>query len=290
MLEDSGGSLSLFDTGVGLVIRRYWLLIGIIALVCALATYITCLLLPKWYRAQVVLAPAPQESSAALNSLGGQIGGLAALAGIDIGGGEGFKEEAIARITSREFTFAFINDHDLLPVLFAEEWNAQTKTWRKPERVPSMERAYKFLNDSVRSVSEDRRNGLVKITVDWKDPELAKTWANDLVTRINADRRAVARADAERNLAYLERELEKANVVEVRQLLNRLVESETRKAMLASVREQYAFRVIDPAFLPGRQNIVRPRAVMLSAAALMGGVALGFVIALGLNVFRRDPE
>jgi uncharacterized protein involved in exopolysaccharide biosynthesis len=284
MMDESTQSLSLFDTMVGRVVRTYWPLIVGLGLVCAVATYAYCFFSPKWYRAQAMLAPAPQESGAALNALSGQIGGLAALAGIDIDGGEGFKEEALARLSSREFTFAFINDLNLLPVLFADDWNAKTKSWRDPDEVPTMERAYKFFNDEVRTVSEDRRNGLVKITVDWTDPDLAMSWANELVTRINADRRAVARADAQRNLDYLNRELAQTNVVEVRQLLNRLVESETRKAMLASVREQYAFKVIDPAFRPGRQNIVRPRAVVLSAVALVGGGTLGMLLALVLFV------
>jgi uncharacterized protein involved in exopolysaccharide biosynthesis len=283
MMEEGARSVSLFDTAVGRVVRGYWMLIVGLGLACAIGTYAYCFFSPKWYRAQALLAPAPQESGAALNALTGQIGGLAALAGIDIGGGEGFKEEALARLSSREFTFAFINDLKLLPVLFADDWDPVAKTWRDADDRPTMERAYKFFNDEVRSVSEDRRNGLVKVTVDWTDPDLAMSWANELVTRINADRRVVARSDAQRNLEYLKRELAQTNVVEVRQLLNRLVESETRKAMLASVREQYAFKVIDPAFRPGRQNIVRPRAVVLSAIALVGGSCLGMVLALVLS-------
>lgn len=290
MLEDSGNSLSLFDSPVGQALRRHWLLIAGLAVVAAVTTFVICKISPKWYRAQVVLALAPQESNAALNSLGGQIGGLAALAGLDIGGGEGFKEEAIARLTSREFTFAFINEKQLLPVLFASDWDPQAKDWRSSKRTPSMERAYKFFTQEVYSVAEDRRNGLVNLTIDWKDPQLAMQWANELVGRINADRRAVARADAQRNLEYLSKELEKASIVEVRQLLNRLVESEMRKAMMANVREQYAFRVVDPAFLPGRQNIVRPRAVVLSAIALLGGAALGVLLALGLHALRTGRE
>lgn len=284
MMEEGTQTLSLFDTTVGRVVRGYWMLIVGLGLALAVGTYAYCFFSPKWYRAQALLAPAPQESGAALNALSGQIGGLAALAGIDIGGGEGFKEEALARLSSREFTFAFINDLELLPILFADDWDPAAKAWRDPDDRPTMERAYKFFNDEVRTVSEDRRNGLVKITVDWTDPDIAMRWANELVTRINEDRRAVARADAQRNLEYLNRELERTNIVEVRQLLNRLVESETRKAMLASVREQYAFKVIDPAFRPGRQNIVRPRAVVLSTLALVGGGCMGFFLALVLFV------
>jgi hypothetical protein len=78
----------------------------------------------EWYRAEVLLAPADEKDSA---SLGGQLGGLAALAGVRVGSG-GESAEAIAVLRSREFAREFIEDFDLLTVFFADEWDAQRKT------------------------------------------------------------------------------------------------------------------------------------------------------------------
>src|SRR4029077_2012468 len=131
---------------------------------------------------------------------------------------------------------------------------------------------------------------LIKITIDWKDPTLASEWANKLVARVNADRRAVARAEAEQNLEYLNRELERTNIVELRQAINRLIEREIRKMMLVKVREQYVFKVLDPAFVPGREGVVWPNLAILTIEALVLGGVVGFSCSATIARLRQPVE
>jgi uncharacterized protein involved in exopolysaccharide biosynthesis len=269
------------------VLLGYWKLIAVCALVAAAISIAYCKLSPKWYRAQTLIAAARQEGGSALGPLGGEIGGLASLVGIDIGDGEDQKKEAIARFSSREFVYDFLRTERIIPILFADEWDPVAKKWESPEKAPTMDDAYRFFTQQVAQMSEDRRTGLIKVTVDWTDPKLAMTWANTLVTRINADRRAVARAESERNLEFLDRELERTPIVELRQAINRLVETEIRKRMLVNVREQYAFKVIDPAVVPGIHGVVRPRIAFLTAIALVVGTVLGCGIALLRHFLSR---
>ena len=51
--------------------------------------------------------------------------------------------------------------------------------------------------------------------------------------------------------------------------------------MLVNVREQYSFKIIDPAFVPGVDAVVWPRIAMLTAVALLLGGLVGAGIALG---------
>jgi uncharacterized protein involved in exopolysaccharide biosynthesis len=269
------------------LVVRYWILIAACAAIAGLGAITYSLLSAKWYRAQATVAPARQDASgSSLGALGGQIGGLASLVGVDIGDDEDQRKETLGRLASREFTYDFLRTEGIVPILFADEWDSQAKRWKSPAKAPSIEDAYRVFTARVFTVSEDRRTDLIKITVDWTDPELARTWANNLVTKINADRRAVARSDSERSLEFLSRELEKTSIVELRQAINRMVESEIRKQMLVNVREEYAFKVIDPAFLPGPHSVVRPRIAILTAIGLIIGGLLGFGIALVHN-YRR---
>src|SRR5665213_1171050 len=72
--------------------------------------------LKPMYRSEVIVWPA--DSPSGLSQLGGQLGGLASLAGINLGGGGGKKsDEALAFLRSRAFTAAFIQRHELMPVL-----------------------------------------------------------------------------------------------------------------------------------------------------------------------------
>jgi uncharacterized protein involved in exopolysaccharide biosynthesis len=263
------------------LVVRYWVLIATCAVIAGVGAITYSLIASKWYRAQATVAPARQDASgSSLGALGGQIGGLASLVGVDIGDGEDQRKETLGRLASREFTYDFLRAEGIVPILFADKWNATTKSWKSPAKAPTIEDAYREFTGRVFTVSEDRRTGLIKITVDWTDPELAMTWANKLVMRINADRRAVARSESERSLEFLSRELEKTGIVELRQAINRMVESEIRKQMLVNVREEYAFKVIDPAFMPGPHSVVRPRIAMYTALGLIIGGLLGFGIAL----------
>src|ERR1700733_5840166 len=67
------------------VIRHKWLVIAA-ALVCGLAGTGYAFLAPQWFRAEVVMIPVTQKSPLSTSSLG-EIGGLASLAGLDLGGG-----------------------------------------------------------------------------------------------------------------------------------------------------------------------------------------------------------
>jgi uncharacterized protein involved in exopolysaccharide biosynthesis len=270
------------------VLRDRWLLIAIVSLAFALGSVGYCMVVPRWYRAQVLMEPMQPE--AGVPSLGGAAGGLgsiAALAGIDLAGTEILKKEFVARISSRAFTYRFMNDEGIIPILFADKWDAANQRWKSAAEQPSLEKAYKRFNE-IRAITEDRRNGLIKVTVDWKDPVLAMNWANKLVAQFNADAREIARDEARRSLEFLDRELAHTDTVDLRMTINGLIESETRKSMLASVREQYAFKIIDPAFLPGKEGIVWPRPALLTAVALMVGAIVGGLLALVLG--RRSSK
>jgi uncharacterized protein involved in exopolysaccharide biosynthesis len=284
--EDRGsGSSSAFFVPLFVA---HWRLIASSAVVAAIAALVYCLMTPKWYRAEVVIAAISADSGgSSLSSLGGQLGGIASLVGVDLGNNEDQKKENLARLSSREFIYTFLREQQLLPVLFPNRWNAGEKRWNAGgAQEPTLEKAYRYFTENVFTISEDRRTGLIKIAVDWKSPQLAGEWANLLVARINADRREVARAEAERSLAFLNKELGQTSLLELRQTINRLLESEFRKAMLVNVREDYAFKVVDPAITPGEEAVVWPRRVMLIVLAAILGTLCGFAPALLFSRLR----
>jgi hypothetical protein len=285
VLTDEQPSHSARREGLlGPLVRARWRLIASVSLIFALAAVGYCLHTSKWYRAQVLMAAVqPELGTTKLGSAGG-LGDIAALAGIDLAGNDSFKKEFVARLSSRIFTYKFITEEGILPILYARKWDAEHQRWKSsdPEKQPTLEQAYQFFNNKVRTISEERRNGLIKVTIDWKDPVLARDWANKLVARFNADAREVARDDSQRSLEFLNRELARTETVELRQTISGLIESETRKAMLATVREQYAFKIIDPAYVPGKEGLVWPRPALLVAVGLIVGALLGTLLALVL--------
>lgn len=51
--------------------------------------------------------------------------------------------------------------------------------------------------------------------------------------------------------------------------------------MLANVRDEYAFKVIDPAVMPEYRDIVRPRRALMLALGLVMGSLFGMMVAFG---------
>jgi len=243
------------------------------------------------YRAAVVLIPGGEERaglSGALGSALGSIGGLAALAGVNVGSSAQGTEEALAVLRSRQFTERFIDDFSLMPKLYPKKWNASTNEWRvSPDERPTPARAYKNFDTRIRSVSLDRKTGLVTLQVDWRDPREAADWANELVSRLNAEMRSRAIAKSEASLGFLQKELAATPVVDTRAAINRLIETQVNQRMLANVTMQYAFRVVDPALPADRDDPVRPKKLLITLA----GVFVGLVGGLFLVIFvRRHPR
>ena len=233
-----------------------WLIIAITSLF-AIGGVTYALLAQEWWRADVVLAPADKK---ALPGALGQLGGLASLAGVNIGGGG--NQEPLAVLRSKGFAREFITEQDLMPVLLKDV----KSTDGKPLDIRDALREF----EKVRSVSDDKKTGLVTLGVRWKDPETAASWANLLVKRLNERLRVEALAESQRNVDFLQKEMAATSVVSLQQSMGRVLEGEMQKLMLARGNEEFAFKVIDPA-TPPKQREAPKRALVAIVATLAGG-------------------
>ncbi len=271
--------------------RSKALILAVTLLATAAAAALAWLKTPE-YEAQVTLAPVEEGKGGGLAALAGQFGGLASLAGIDLGGGGGKTEEAIAILESRQFTEAFIRDHDLLPVLFAERWDPVQKAWNVEagEDPPDMWDAIAAF-DQIRKVESEKKSGLVKLTIRWHDPEQAAAWANELVERVNRHLQEQAVAEAQKSIDYLREQLKTTDVVDMQQAIYRLIEAQTKNIMFAKVRDEYVFRVIDPAVPPDPDDPVSPKRSLMVTLGVVLGLILGVLLAfLRHAVGGKDGE
>ncbi len=227
------------------------------------------------------MMPAPsQDSREALSLLGGQIAGVASIAGINVGGQGADTEEAVATLKSRDFTRRFIESRNLMAVLFPLPDEADP---------PTVNDAVRFFNTEVRQVMRDKATGLVTLSVDWTDPELAALWANALVHDLNTQMRQRAIDESRQSIEYLNAELRKTSIVEVQGAIYRLLENQIKTIMLANVREQYSFEVIDPALAPDDDDYVRPNRPMMVVLGFVFGLVTGILLVLVLRTIKPPP-
>jgi uncharacterized protein involved in exopolysaccharide biosynthesis len=246
-----------------------WLIIAITALF-AIGGVTYALLAAESYRADVVLAPAEKKS---LPAALGQLGGLASLAGVNIGGGGG--QEPIAVLRSKGFLREFIQAQNLQPVLLADARDGETADIRDAVK--------RF--ELLRTVTEDKKTGLVSVSMRWKDPVTASIWANAMVRQLNDKLRSQALQEAQRNVDYLQKEIAGTSVVSLQQSMGRVLEGEMQKLMLARGSEEFAFKVIDPATPPKQRE--SPKRTLITLVATLAGGFIG-LLAVFLRKALRD--
>ena len=264
-----------------------WLIIAVTA-VFAAASVFYALSLPNIYKSEVLLAPVTDDAGL---KIPGQLGGLAALAGVNLSRGGGQKTAlALEILKSREFIGHFIEKHDLfVPVMAARGWNradnsllinekaydVTTQQWvrkvkppfqPKPSVLETHERFLKLL-----SVSQDKQTGMVELSLQHFSPYLAQQWASLLVQAINDEMRQRERHEAQTSIAYLTSQLEQTNIADVRTMLYSLIEEQTKTLMLANVREEYVFKTVDPAVVAEKK--AKPsRALICILGVMLGGM------------------
>ncbi len=261
-------------------VRFSWRLTLLVTMVCTTVAIALVIIVPKKYEASTLIAVQTADSvgnlGGALNSLSSQFGGLAAIAGIATPT-DGKKSESLAVLQSEELTELYIKDNNLLPILFASEWDESAHRWRSSDskRIPTLWKGNALFRKSIRAVSVDPKTGLATLTITWKDPLLASSWANGLVRLTDSYLRQKAIDQAERNIAYLNEQASKTETVGVKQAIYALMQSEISKAMLARGSNEFALKVIDRAFTPEKPAFPKP----------ILWVVIGFIFGLLLSIF-----
>lgn len=251
-------------------------LIGFCFLACAAAATAVSYLVTPRYRADVSFVPITDAPN--FGQMSGELGSLAAIAGINIGGSRK-SEEAIEYLRSRGFTADFIQSHSLLPILYARRWDAQRGQWR--EEPPTLAMAVKRFSEKVRQISEDRRTGIVTLSIVWSDRVLAAQWANALVVESDDALRKRGVAELGRSIDYLQQEAAQASNIEIRSAVYKVMESELKDQMLARTRDSYAFSVLDPAIPPDLTDKDSPIRILYVTFGGVFGLLLGSAWALG---------
>ncbi|MBT0005777.1 Wzz/FepE/Etk N-terminal domain-containing protein [Vibrio alginolyticus] len=273
----------------------------------AVGSVLYALSLPNIYKADALLAPSESSNGGGLSKMAGQLGGLAALAGVNLGASESSQTDlAVQVMKSRQFVEAFINKHDLLvPLMAAKDWdlannklildeelyNSNTGEWlREPNgmrgAIPTAQEAFEVFSKEVLSVSQDQESGLYTVSVKNYSPYIAQQWVNWLIEDINKVMRERTIAETSQNLAYLNTQLQKTAVADMQSTFYKLIEEQTKSLMLAEVQEEFVFKVVDPAVVPEVQG--GPQRTLICVLSMLLGGMLGVAGVLVNFVFRKE--
>jgi len=258
------------------VIRKRWRWIAGVTAAFTVLGVAYALMSTPYYRAEAVLLPRDKNATSGLSGQLSQFAGLAGLAGISVGSTD--KQEPLGVLRSRGFARRFIEENNLLGVLVGDSRPTAILMTGNPDASNDIRRVVDRFSRTVMAVSEDKKSGLVVLSITWKDPELAAAWANKIVKQVNDEMRRRALQESEANIRYLQAQLAKTDVVSIRQSISSILETEMQKAMLAQGTAEYAFRVIDPAVPPALR--ARPKRALIVLLGLSAGLVFSILVAL----------
>ncbi len=223
-------------------------LIIIVPLLVGSLTALYTLTLPNTYRAEVLLTSSESKTQ---NPTIAQ-GGLASLAGLSLPSGTDDKTLiAIETLKSRKFISEFLIRHEALPALMAPiSWNSEEDILEVGEYHGSIQEATKRFKNIFFVGKISTRTPFVLMTIEHISPTQGRDWLEAMVKDLNQFLSERDLAEVENSIKYLQEQINKTNVSDLQQLFYSMIEAQTGKAMLAEVRPEYVFRVIDPAIAP----------------------------------------
>ncbi len=181
------------------------LILGIFFISVLSAAIISFLMTPI-FEAKATLMPV-EPSANRFSTMLGSLQNIPYLGGA-VGGafGKTATDKLMGILKSRTVAEDVILKLDLMKILFEKEWDEKAKRW-KTSKPPTMQDTLEILQETMLDVKDDRK-GLIKISVEHQNPNLAAAIANEYTAALHRFLNSNSISLAKRNRIFLEKQLE----------------------------------------------------------------------------------
>ncbi|MDA8422963.1 MAG: Wzz/FepE/Etk N-terminal domain-containing protein [Nitrospiraceae bacterium] len=162
------------------VLWRRKVMIIALCTVSVTATMIMSLLAPKYYKSETVVMASASDSG----GLGAALSSMPLVGALTGAGIATPSDKVMVLLNSRTMSEMVIRKFDLMRVFNEDKWDAAKGAWKDPEKPPLMEDTVKLLNKSVVKINNNKKDGSITISVEWKDPQLAADIANYYISAL----------------------------------------------------------------------------------------------------------
>jgi uncharacterized protein involved in exopolysaccharide biosynthesis len=291
------------------VIMKHRKMIGTFVLVAVILTIIISLFMKNIYGAKAIITPIASKDSGG-NSIAASImqaGGLSSIAFPD----SSSSSEIVTLLKSNILREKIITQYNLLPVLFSDQWDENTKKWKKSvwynplslvlslkrlikpvdkkaieniEGVPDIWDGLRKLDNMVK-INNNIKDKTITIVVEFDDPVMAANIASYFLAVLNDHMSSEAKRVALTNRKYLEQQLDQTADPFIKQKVYNLIAQQIETSMMAEVKENFAFKVIDPPKAPDRK--MKPNRTEMVFLSLLASLLIGIAIAFFLGYWEK---
>lgn len=303
--EQSQGSQEIKLSHLIAILWRYKIGIVLFTAICSSLTVFYAINKPDIYTAKGLYAPKSADGGSSLSKLAGQFGGLASMAGINLGGGSGDKTDmALEVLRSRAFLQSFIEKYDLAaPLMAAKSWNktsnqliydetlfdVENQKWVREtppnkSQVPTAYEAFPYLQENL-SVEYISKKGIIKIQLNYYSPEIAAKWLNLMVAELNAFWQRKELQQSEKLIELLTKNAKTSTQSELKSILYSLVAEQTKSYVLAQVEDETVLESIVGIIVPEEKSA--PSRSLLCIIATIFSALVASIIALLVGISRE---
>lgn len=266
--------------------------------------------LPNKFAAQAVFMAESAEGEGGLSSIASSFGGIASLAGINLGSDNQSAIEAEYLLTSEKFLLDIVRDFQLSPqVVAAVEYNfaadaieydesiydSAAEVWSLSGDRKSRVGAYPadwYMIAKLReivSVSKNEETGLLTLRVEHLSPRFAKQFADLMLSEINRVMKQRESQQLKRRLEYLNEQLQADMPSEIKQSIYALVEQQLKQKMIVDTTDNFIFKIIEQPRLPElKSSPLRALLLILIVILAGGGQVLYYILKYVFFSYRED--
>jgi len=185
-----------------------------IVLGITILTAIISFILPKTYTSESLIVPVTKSSS------GSGLSAIAAMAGLPVGGDQA-TANVVAVLNSNTLRERVVKDLNLLDEILKDKKNE----FKRPYQEAGIR-----LKDNIK-INEDKKNGTIKIEIDWKDPDIAQKINESIIKNLRQILNEKSFTVAKMNRIFYENELNKT-LESLKLAMNKLNEYQKTKKVI----------------------------------------------------------
>ena len=259
--------------------------------------------LTNYYESESILSVRNSSESQGLLS---QLTGAASLIGVNVtSSSDNRSQQVIQLIQSRKFVKHLLSFDNILTSLMAPgSYNLTTKElvldpeiydltrnqWKGDPKddgttEPSYLDVYAEYMDNVLTISQDAASGFILINVRHISPVFAKDFLSLVIQEANNILRSKDLDESTEALNYLKSQLAETSVLDLRESINALIESQLEIQMLANINEDYILIEIEPPFIPEKSVSNDKRLIVIFSTII--GAMLGVLLAIVREFVNR---
>jgi uncharacterized protein involved in exopolysaccharide biosynthesis len=265
--EDEIDLRELFET-----ILRYKKQIAIFVSVITFITLVTVILMPNSYKSSIVLAPQTSQKS-----VGGGLASLAAMAGVNIGGGDSGDPYVVlnAVLDDSDFHSKVIQKYDLLEKLYKPKNLVYPfgLKFSEDEDIPenideAIFQATKKIK-KILSLSQDKKSSMITLSATFYDrflaKELVEIYLKELISKIKEN----DLKEIKKQIFYYKKELSSTNDVSLKEQLSKSISTLTQKVVFSNANEYYFVKKVTEPQVAYIKDKAKPKRALILVVAFI---------------------